>query len=306
LELKTKTAKSGLILLNKRPGVTSFEALGEIKRAIGSGKAGHTGTLDKFASGLLVVLTGGALKLSPWFSRCDKKYSGKVCFGMETDTLDPEGEKIAEAPPPSREDVERALPQFTGEIFQAPPAYSAIRVNGERASALARKGQPPQMKKRPVTVYKLELRGWQPPYAEIFVHCSSGTYIRSLARDIALAAASRAYLYELTRTQIAGFTLENAGKEPEMENAVQPVTRQVISALHLPWFEITPDEAEKIIHGRPLAPILEGKPLFLQGEISVSLADDFSAAVFSGETLAAVVERAEGKWKYGCVLQPDA
>jgi len=306
LELKTKTPRSGLILLNKRPGVTSFEALGEIKRAIGSGKAGHTGTLDKFASGLLVVLTGRALKLSPWFSHCDKKYAAKICFGMETDTLDPEGEKTAQAPLPSREDVERALPQFTGEILQAPPAYSAIHINGERASALARKGQTPEMKKRPVTVYKLELCGWQPPYAEIFVHCSSGTYIRSLARDIALAAASRAYLCDLTRTQVAGFKLENACSDLRTESAVQPVTRQVIGALHLPYFDISPDEAKKITHGKPLAPILEGKPFFLQGETLPVQAGDFSAAVFAGETLTAVVQRADGKWKYGCVLQPDA
>jgi len=302
LELKTKTPPSGLILLNKKPGVTSFEALGEIKRALGTGKAGHTGTLDKFASGLLVVLTGRALKLSPWFSHCDKKYLGKICFGTETDTLDPEGEETAKAPLPSREDVERVLPQFTEEILQSPPAYSAIHINGERASSLARKGQAPEMKKRPVTIYKLELRGWQPPYADIFVHCSSGTYIRSLARDIALAVGSRAYLYALTRTQVAGFTLENAEKGEASAFLPLPITRQVIGALNLPWFEIAPDEAEKIIHGKPLAPILEGKPFFLQGEALTPKEGDFPAAVFAGETLAAIVEKSDGKWKYGCVL----
>jgi len=308
LELKTKAARSGLILLNKKPGVTSFEALGEIKRALGTAKVGHTGTLDKFASGLLAVLAGRALKLSPWFSHCDKKYIGKICFGAETDTLDPEGEKIAQAPPPSRESVEKALPQFTGEILQAPPEYSAIHVNGERASDLARKGKMPEMKKRPVTVYKLELRGWQPPYAEISVHCSSGTYIRSLARDIALAAGSRAYLCELTRTQIAGFTLEDAEKTHSGQPTCflpLPITKQVISALNLPWFDITHDETEKIIHGKPLEPILEGKPFFSQGEASAVPEGDFSAAVFERQTLAAVVQRSCGKWEYRCVLYPD-
>jgi tRNA pseudouridine55 synthase len=299
LEPKTKAAHTGLILLNKKPGVTSFEALGEIKRALGTGKIGHTGTLDKFASGLLVVLAGRALKLSPWFSHCDKKYTGKICFGMETDTLDPEGVKTAEAPPPSREDVEKALPQFTGEILQSPPAYSAIHINGKRASALAREGKTPEMKKRPVTVYKLELCSWQPPYAEIFVHCSSGTYIRSLARDIALAAGSRAYLCELTRTQVAGFMLEDAATDGII---LQPIDKSVIHALGLPYFEISPDETEKIIHGKPLEAILDGKPLFSQGGALTPQAGDFSAAVFSEDVLIAVVEITAGKWKYGCVL----
>jgi len=299
---------SGLILLNKKAGLTSFEALGEIKRALGTGKVGHTGTLDKFADGLLVVLAGRALKLSPWFSHCDKQYTGRLRFGIETDTLDPEGSVIGEAPVPPREKVEQILSQFTGSIMQSPPAYSAIHINGKRAHELARSGNAPEMKIRPVSVYKLELRSWEPPHAEIFVHCSSGTYIRSLARDIALAAESRAYLCALTRTKVAGFSLDLAGNS---EAVPLPIDRQVIAALGLPWFEITPDEAENIIHGKPLASILERKPLSSQDESSQSALDinileknssNFSAAVFSGETLIAVVEKADGKWKYGCVL----
>jgi len=294
----------GLILLNKKAGLTSFEALGEVKRALGTGKVGHTGTLDKFANGLLVVLVGRALKLSPWFSHCDKQYIGRLHFGIETDTLDPQGSVVGEAPVPTREKVEQVLSQFTGSIMQAPPEYSAIHIDGKRAHELARSGRKPEMKKRPVSVYKLELRSWEPPYAEIFVHCSSGTYIRSLARDIALAAESRAHLCALTRTHVAGFSLENAcvgtGFSP------LPIDRTVISAIGLEWFELPPPEAEKLIHGKPLAPVLDGKPLFSKGESSQSIVDknnsNFSAAVFSGETLTAVVEKADGKWKYGCVL----
>ena len=294
------TMNSGLILLNKRAGLTSFEALGEVKRALGTGKVGHTGTLDKFASGLLVVLAGRALKLSPWFSHCDKQYTGKIHFGTETDTLDPEGSPVAEAAVPSREKVEQVLTQFTGDILQEPPAYSAIHVNGRRASQLARSGKAPEMKKRPVSVHKLDLLSWQPPFAEIFVHCSSGTYIRSLARDIALAAGSRAHLCELTRTQVAGFTLDMA--DSEAAAFLRPIDKAVIMALGLPWFEVTLPEAEKLIHGKPLAPVLEGKPLFLQWEVPVETSGDFSAAVFAGETLVAVVEKTGEKWKYGCVV----
>jgi len=165
-----KPVPSGLILLHKPPGITSFDSLRDIKRLLGTGKAGHTGTLDKFAEGLLLVLTGRALKLSRWFTGCDKQYEGTICFGVETETLDPEGDTVATAPLPSRDTVEHALSQFCGEIEQAPPAYSAIHINGERASVLARRGESPEMKKRPVNIYRLELLTWEPPYARIFVH----------------------------------------------------------------------------------------------------------------------------------------
>ena len=296
---------SGLILLNKKAGITSFQALGEVKRALGTGKVGHTGTLDKFASGLLVVLAGRALKLSRWFSHCDKQYTGKIHFGIETDTLDPEGNVTAEAEVPPREKVEQALCQFTGKIMQEPPVFSAIHVNGQRASSLARSGQTPEMKKRPVEIYKIELLSWQPPLADIFVHCSSGTYIRSLARDIALAAGSRAHLCALTRTQVAGFFLDTAVEAASLgEEAgfLRPIDKSVITAIGLPWFEIAPQDTEKIIHGKPLAPILEGKPLFSPREDSQKEADNFAAAVFAGEELVAVVEKSGGGWKYGCVV----
>jgi tRNA pseudouridine55 synthase len=236
------------------------------------------------------------LKLCSLFSGCDKRYIGKIRFGIETDTLDPEGSQTAHAPLPDREDVEKALLQFTGEIMQEPPAYSALHVNGKRAWELARSGKTPEMKKRPVTIKKIELRSWEPPFAEIFVHCSCGTYIRSLARDIALAAGSRAYLCELIRTQVASFTLEMAEKENALYNP-RPVDKKVINALGIPWFEITPQNAQKLFHGKPLEPILKGAELsFTPAEL------DFSAAVFNGEELAAIVEMKNREWKYGCVV----
>jgi len=293
----------GLLLINKKPGITSFDTLREIKRALDTGKVGHTGTLDKFASGLLLVLAGRDLKLTQWFSHCDKQYAGRIHFGIETDTLDPEGSVIAEAAPPSREKVEQALSQFSGRIMQSPPAYSAIHINGKRASELARSGQVPEMKKREVTIHKIELRNWDPPFADIFVHCSSGTYIRSLARDIALAAGSRAHLCSLFRTQIAGFKLEDAqgGENPAFSPL--PITKSIISALRLPWLEVPPSDAEKIIQGKPLEPIIEGKPLVSPKSSPLQLPEqDFSAAVFSEDTLIAIITKSEGKWSYGCVF----
>jgi tRNA pseudouridine55 synthase len=319
------TTPSGLILLNKQPGITSFDSLRDIKRALGTGKAGHTGTLDKFAGGLLLVLTGRALKLSQWFTHCDKQYEGTICFGAETETLDPEGAVIANAPPPSREAVEQALTQFRGEIQQAPPAYSAIHIDGERASTLARKGEMPEMQKRLVTIYRLELRSWEPPFAQIFVHCSSGTYIRSLARDIALAAGSRAYLSALIRTRVAGFRLEEAvrmnNEQGTMNNGIQmsneqgamsnerqshspiphssfftphSIDKPIFDKLGLPCIDVSPENAQKIIHGKPLAQILGNSLLPQPGK-------DTALAVFSDNAFIAMIESANNTWKYGYV-----
>ena len=264
---------------------------------LGTGKAGHTGTLDKFAEGLLLVLIGRALKLSKWFTGCDKQYEGTICFGVETETLDPEGPPVATAPLPSRGTVEKALCQFTGEIEQVPPAYSAIHVGGERASVLARRGQAPQMQKRPVTIHRLELLSWEPPHARIFVHCSSGTYIRSLARDIALAAGSRAHLSALVRTRVAGFRLEEAVSENRGQ--ISPINKEVFEKLGIPCIEIAPEDARKVVQGKPLAQILGSSPAFSGVSGSV-------AALFSEESLIAVIEKenretARCSWNYGYV-----
>ena len=285
--------ESGLILYNKNTGITSFDALRDIKRALGTGKVGHTGTLDKFASGLLIVLTGRALRLSKWFLHCDKKYRGRICFGSQTETLDPEGDIIEEAALPSFEDVKKVISQFTGEILQAPPEYSAIHVNGKRASDLARNGIAPEMKKRPVTVYELELLSWQPPFADIFVHCSGGTYIRSLARDIALAAGSRAHLTALTRTHVAKFHLDDADKKAQVYD-IKPISKEIISNLGLPYFDVDENIKQNIIHGKSIS--------FVPENPGAGSSFTESAAVFEGENLIAVIEKEDGKWKYGCVL----
>jgi tRNA pseudouridine55 synthase len=217
---------SGCLLLNKRPGVTSFEALYPVKRALGTGKVGHTGTLDKFAEGLLVVLAGRALKRSAEFTHLDKRYEAAVFFGAETDTLDPEGAVIAEAPPPEREALEAVLPAFQGALMQTPPAYSAIHIGGKRAHELARSGQAVEMRQRQVTIYSIMLQSYEPPLARIEAACSSGTYIRSLARDIALALGSRAHLVALKRTRVGAFRVEDAiGTEDAdlLRRALQPL-----------------------------------------------------------------------------------
>jgi tRNA pseudouridine55 synthase len=183
---------SGIILLDKEPGCTSFQALSGLKRKLGTRHIGHAGTLDKFAEGLLVVLVGPCTRLAPLLQGLDKEYVARIRFGIETDTLDPEGEPVAEAPVPELETIQSAFPKLTGEILQVPPAYSAVHVKGARASKLARKGLTPELTARTVRINRIDLLGYDPPDLMIRVSCSKGTYIRSLARDLALLCGSRA------------------------------------------------------------------------------------------------------------------
>jgi tRNA pseudouridine55 synthase len=310
LEETASPPDPGYLLLDKRPGRTSFESLGAVKKALGTGRVGHTGTLDKFASGLLLVLVERAAKLNPWISHCDKRYQGTIRFGEETDTLDPEGEVIARGPLPSREQIQGALAQFRGEILQTPPVYSAIHVEGRRASELARSGEKPEMKTRPVTIHLLELLSWEPPLARIQVHCSSGTYIRSLARDIALAYGSRAHLVQLRRVAVAGFSVDQALPDsgitlPEdarlYRSALRPVDRALFEALGIPRFDGGEEIRSPMIQGRPLGPLLSAVELTVPGSRPVPGRTP-AAAVFAGDLFVGMVERAgDTGWNYGYV-----
>lgn len=199
-----------VLLLAKKPGTTSFSSLKPVKRIIDP-KAGHAGTLDKFAEGLMIVLTGAFTKLNPLFSELDKRYVATIRFGQQTETLDPEGAVTHEAPIPSLGQIEHALAhQFEGTIRQSPPQYSAIHIDGKRAYRLAREGADIEMPERDVTIFGTRILAWNPPHLVLSVHCSKGTYIRSLARDIALACGSRAHLRNLVRTSIGPYGLDEA------------------------------------------------------------------------------------------------
>lgn len=200
----------GLILLNKPSGVTSFNALNNIKKTLGTGKVGHTGTLDKFASGLIVALSGKMTKLVPEFTGLDKHYQAIVRLGEETETLDPEGDLICESPIPDLKAIETVIPEFIGRIKQVPPVFSAIHIDGKRAYKRARTGEQVKIPERKIEIFNLEILDWNPPDLSISVHCSKGTYIRSLARDLSKAAGSCGHLKELKRTAVGSFLLKNA------------------------------------------------------------------------------------------------
>ncbi len=201
---------TGIVFLDKPANLTSFQTLGPVKRALKTRKVGHAGTLDRFATGLLVLFSGSYTRLVPFFAGCDKVYRATVLFGTETDTLDPEGDVIFSSSIPTKEAIEAVLPSFKGRILQSPPAYSAVHLDGKRAYERVLAGETPEMKPRPVDIRRLELEDYAEGRAVFLIECGSGTYIRSLARDIARAAGSCAHLEKLTRLSIGPFSLDMA------------------------------------------------------------------------------------------------
>jgi tRNA pseudouridine55 synthase len=215
----------GLFCINKKAGYTSFETIRDIKKRSGIRKIGHTGTLDKFASGLLLVLVGGCTRLNPLFLVIDKEYRARICLGSETDTLDPEGTVLMKTGIPTLNEVSAVLPRFTGNIMQKPPLYSALHYHGERAYKIARRGESIDLPERQIRIHSISIADYEPPFLTIDVRCSGGTYIRSLARDIGRASGSCGYLVDLVRTSIGRFSLANSITTDEvniLENLMQP------------------------------------------------------------------------------------
>lgn len=205
---------NGLVLLHKPAGLSSHRALGPIKRSLGTRKVGHTGTLDPFAEGLMVVLVGRATKLAKWISPLGKCYRGIVRIGIETDTLDVEGTPVGEGPLVTFRTIEESLPSFLGTIQQIPPVYSAVHVSGERSYNLARKGEAPDLPPRTVVIDTLDVEPIDDCHFSLSVCCSSGTYIRALARDIARAAGTVGYLTHLSRLSVGPF-FDSQAVEPD-------------------------------------------------------------------------------------------
>lgn len=227
-------------LMDKEPGMTSFRSLSSVKKENRGQKVGHAGTLDSFASGLMIVLIGGATKLTPIFSSFDKEYIAEITFGKETDTLDPEGAVIAEAPVPSRKVLEAVIPSFMGKQKQVPPVYSAVHVDGKRAYREARSGKDIEMPERDIEITALELLSYESGKAVIRTSVSKGTYIRSLARDIAKRASSRGYLTALRRLRIGPWSL--ADKEKSTDELLDMTGLFSVSVLN-------PSEKTRILNG---------------------------------------------------------
>ena len=205
-----------IVLIDKPTGMTSFGVVARLRRKISEQvghkvKVGHTGTLDPFATGLMILLVGKATKRSDEFLKLDKWYEATICLGKVSSTGDPEGELTdVSADIPTKEQICQTITQFIGEIKQIPPAFSAIKIDGQRAYKLARQGKTVDMPSRSVQVYELELVDYNYPILKIKTHVSSGTYIRTLAEDIGKSLGTGAYCQELRRTKIAEYDVDDA------------------------------------------------------------------------------------------------
>lgn len=251
----------GVLVVDKPVGPTSHDVVALVRRLAGTRRIGHGGTLDPFASGVLPLYLGVATRLAEFHLGARKAYRATVCFGASSTTDDLEGE-LTSAPgrPPTRGDVEAALPAFRGPVEQAPPAFSARQVGGRRAYALARRGEVPVLPARTVTIDSILLVGWDDsdparPLAEIDVTCSAGTYVRAIARDLGAALGSAAYLGTLRRTAAGPFTLAEARplealREAAAAGLLPGLLLPVGAGLDdLPAVAIEPDELVVVAHG---------------------------------------------------------
>lgn len=208
-----------IILIDKPAGLSSFGVVARVRRRLSMEagkkvKVGHTGTLDPFATGLLILLANKATKLSNQFLKLDKWYEAAICLGKTSTTGDPEGEIIEQNTEkvPTLEEVKAVVNQFVGQITQTVPAFSAVKINGQRAYQLARRGEAVSMPTRQIEIYTIEILSYNYPELVIRTHVSSGTYIRTLGEDIGKALGVGAYLTALRRTQVGDYQIENAVK----------------------------------------------------------------------------------------------
>lgn len=248
---------SGVLNLNKPSGWSSRKVVDLVEWCLGPVRAGHSGTLDPLASGVLVVCVGPATRLIEYVQRMRKEYRATVRLGATSDTDDAEGEvrEVAGGAVPDLAEVQAVLPQFRGEILQTPPRYSAVRVKGRRAYDLARAGQEAELAPRRVTVYGLELIGYEYPRLELRIECGSGTYIRSLARDVGEALGTGGLLEALVRTKVGRFELAGAvdAETLDREKALDHLLPALECVADLPRVEITGEQLSEIANGRAIA-----------------------------------------------------
>ena len=206
----------GILLIDKPSGMTSFGVVARVRRVLSEKagkkvKVGHTGTLDPFATGLMIIVVGKECKNAEKYSKLDKVYEATIRLGQTSTTGDPEGEITdVSSAVPELIDIKKALVDFTGEITQTPPIYSAIKINGQRAYKLARKGEKIEMPSRKVNIYSLDLVSYNYPELKIRAHVGSGTYIRTLAEDIGLRLDTGAYCVQLRRISISEWNIDEA------------------------------------------------------------------------------------------------
>ena len=254
---KPRDPVDGVLLLDKPVGLSSNDALIKAKRVLNAKKAGHTGTLDPFATGLLPLCFGEATKFSQDLLEADKTYEATVHLGIMTTTGDTEGEVVEQREVEvTREQIEAALARFRGPIFQVPPMYSALKRDGKALYEYAREGIVLEREARPVTIHGLSLVDYAAPFLKILVTCSKGTYVRVLGEDIGAALGCGAHLNALRRVQVGALStdrmisLEDLQAHPDPLSLLAPVDALLSS---FPSVELTPELAKRFLNGQRLA-----------------------------------------------------
>ena len=274
--------------MDKPAGVTAHDVVLAERRATGESRIGHGGTLDPFATGLLVLLLGRATRLLPYMDAEPKVYRATVRFGAETDTEDLHGAVTRTAPPPSRDAVLAALPQLTGEIDQIPPAYSAKRVAGRRAYEAARAGEALALAPVRIRVHAWEPLGWEGDDLDVRITCGGGTYVRSLARDLGRLVGSAAHLVALRRERSGPFAVEDAVDLERLRAGDPPVMPPVRALERMPRETIDDAAVRLIVRGI---------------DVPASVDGEFGALVGDNGALVAVAERRGARWQPRVVMR---
>jgi tRNA pseudouridine55 synthase len=241
----------GLLLVDKPRGVTSHDVVDVVRRELGTKKVGHAGTLDPMATGLLLIGVGRATRLLRFLGALPKTYEGTLRLGVETTTLDADGDVVREtAVDVTDAEVGDAMRALVGESLQRPPAYSAVKVGGRKLYEAAREGERLEAKPRPIRVDTFDLLSYEAPDAKFRVICSGGTYVRVLAADVGAALSCGAHLIGLRRTAIGPYSVVDA---VALDGPGEPLPLDA-AVSHLPRLELDADEAIAASHGRPLGP----------------------------------------------------
>jgi tRNA pseudouridine55 synthase len=277
----------GLLSIDKPAGITSHAVAERLRKTLRTRRIGHGGTLDPFATGLLLLLVGRATRLLSYLDNEPKLYRATIRFGARTSTDDPEGEVLEEQPPPDREDIQRALPALTGDLMQRPPAFSAKRVNGVRAYTAARRGTPLQLEPVRVSVFEWRIVGWHDAELDVEIQCSGGTYIRALARDLGSATGSAAHLASLRRVRTGRYHVDEAAQLSDAEGGAVTLRPMADIVCHLPEQQLDDVEVRRVVHGQAVR-------AQVAGEIG---------ALRHGDELVAVATRDGDEWRPKVVLR---
>lgn len=272
----------GILIIDKPTGITSHDVVSQVRRILDEGRIGHAGTLDPMATGVLVLGVGKGTRLLEYLTGQQKRYRGTIRLGVTTTTYDTEGEIVEqiEGPWPARSAVEDALTHFRGDIEQYPPAYSAIKQDGEPLYAKARRGEEVNVEPRAVTIHSLILLEYEPPALVVDVTCSKGTYVRSLAHDIGQALEVGGHLTDLRRLSSGSFTLDDAITLDALSNAAaEGRAEQFLLPLgagldEFPRLDMDAATARRLAHGQFVeGPAIEGLARAMLGERLVAITE---------------------------------